>query len=50
MGEIPADKPVLVHCAGGYRSAAGASIIEDALPSVAVYDLSEAVLEFTANS
>jgi hydroxyacylglutathione hydrolase len=48
VGEIPADKPVLVHCAGGYRSAAGASIIQHALPGVAVYDLSEAVSEFSA--
>ena len=46
VGEIPADKPVLVHCAGGYRSAAGASIIQAALPGVAVLDLSEAVAEF----
>ncbi len=36
----------LVHCAGGYRSAAGASIIEAALPGVAVYDLGEAVADF----
>jgi hydroxyacylglutathione hydrolase len=46
VGEIPADKPVLVHCAGGYRSAAGASIIQQALPGVAVLDLGEAVSEF----
>ena len=46
VGEIPADKPVLVHCAGGYRSAAGASIIQNALPNVPVLDLGEAVSEF----
>nr|GFD04640.1 hypothetical protein [Tanacetum cinerariifolium] len=46
VGEISADKPVLVHCAGGYRSAAGASIIQNALTGVPVYDLSEAVSEF----
>ena len=46
VGEIPADKPVLVHCAGGYRSAAGASIIQNALPGVPVYDLGEAVKEW----
>jgi len=46
VGEIPTDKPVLVHCAGGYRSAAGASIIEAARPGAAVYDLGEAVMEF----
>ena len=28
--EIPTDKPVVVHCAGGYRSAAGASIVQAA--------------------
>ena len=44
--EIPTDKPVLVHCAGGYRSAAGASIVQQALPGVEVLDLGEAVLEF----
>lgn len=47
VGEIPADKPVLVHCAGGYRSAAGTSIIQNALPNTPVLDLSEAVTEFT---
>lgn len=46
VGEIPADKPVLVHCAGGYRSAAGASIIQNALPNTPVFDLGEAVLDF----
>ena len=45
-GEIPTDKPVVVHCAGGYRSAAGSSIIASALPGTTVYDLSEAVKSF----
>ncbi|WP_299759454.1 rhodanese-like domain-containing protein [uncultured Pontibacter sp.] len=44
--EIPTDKPVVVHCAGGYRSAAGSSIVEAALPDVKVLDLSEAVNDF----
>ncbi|PKV75164.1 MBL fold metallo-hydrolase [Pontibacter ramchanderi] len=44
--EIPADKPVVVHCAGGYRSAAGSSIVEAALPDTQVLDLSEAVNDF----
>ncbi|PRY05002.1 glyoxylase-like metal-dependent hydrolase (beta-lactamase superfamily II) [Pontibacter ummariensis] len=44
-GEIPADKPVVVHCAGGYRSAAGSSIVAAALPDVKVLDMSEAVTE-----
>ena len=44
--EIPTDKPVLIHCAGGYRSAVGTSIMQNALPGVEVLDLGEAVVEF----
>ena len=43
-GEIPTGKPVVVHCAGGYRSAAGSSILEHKLP-VKVLDMSEAINE-----
>ncbi|MEJ8756826.1 rhodanese-like domain-containing protein [Pontibacter sp. H259] len=44
--EIPTSKPVVIHCAGGYRSAAGSSIVAAALPATKVYDLSEAVTDF----
>ncbi len=44
--EIPTHKPVVVHCAGGYRSAAGSSIVAAALPGTEVLDLSEAVKFF----
>ncbi|WP_082685146.1 MBL fold metallo-hydrolase [Hymenobacter sedentarius] len=44
--EVPTDKPVLVHCAGGYRSAAGASILQQALPGVEVLNLGDAITEF----
>ena len=44
--EIPTDKPVVVHCAGGYRSAIGSSILEKEFLQAQVYDLSEAVKEF----
>ena len=45
--EIPTDRPVVVHCAGGYRSAAAASIVDAALHGEAkVLDLSDAVKEF----
>lgn len=44
--EIPIDKPILIHCAGGYRSAAGSSIVQAALPGATVYDLSEHITEF----
>jgi hydroxyacylglutathione hydrolase len=37
--EIPADKPIVVHCESGYRSAAGSSIIKKFLPDAKVYDL-----------
>ncbi|WP_375578476.1 MBL fold metallo-hydrolase [Marivirga tractuosa] len=44
--EIDVQKPVIVHCAGGYRSAAGFSIVKSILPNAKVYDLSDAVNEF----
>ncbi|MGJ3233554.1 MBL fold metallo-hydrolase [Marivirga sp.] len=44
--EIDVQKPVIVHCAGGYRSAAGFSIVKSILPNAKVYDLSDAVEEF----
>ncbi len=44
--EINTEKPVVVHCAGGYRSAAGSSIVAKALNNVEVYDLSEAINDF----
>lgn len=44
--EIPTDKPIVVHCAGGYRSAAGSSIIEKQLKIAKVYDLSDDVEQF----
>jgi hydroxyacylglutathione hydrolase len=44
--EIPTDKPILVHCAGGYRSAVGSSIVKNSFKDSIVYDLSEAVTTF----
>jgi hydroxyacylglutathione hydrolase len=46
LAEIPADKPIVVHCAAGYRSAAAAGIIAGKIKAVPVYDLSEAVKEW----
>lgn len=43
---IPTTKPIVVHCAGGYRSAAGSSILERQLQGAVVYDLSEAINDF----
>jgi rhodanese-related sulfurtransferase len=45
--EIPTNKPIVVHCAGGYRSAAGSSIIKSSLNGkVQVYDLGEHIKTF----
>ena len=47
VGEIPFEKPIVVHCAAGYRSAAGSSIISGALGNNGqVYDLGEAIKNF----
>jgi hydroxyacylglutathione hydrolase len=46
LGEIPTDKPIVVHCAAGYRSAAAAGIIQSKISSVPVYDLGETIMEW----
>jgi hydroxyacylglutathione hydrolase len=45
ISEIPKERSVVVHCAGGYRSAAGSSIIENQLP-IKVFDLGKNVKDF----
>ena len=45
--EIPLNKPIVVHCEAGFRSAAGSSIIKSIVNGTAqVFDLSEAVKSF----
>lgn len=44
--QIPTNKPIVVHCAGGYRSASGSSILDNELEGVAIYDLSDAIEQF----
>ena len=45
--EIPLNKPIVVHCEGGFRSAAGSSIIKSKVNGTAqVFDLSDAVKTF----
>jgi glyoxylase-like metal-dependent hydrolase (beta-lactamase superfamily II)/rhodanese-related sulfurtransferase len=47
IAEVPTDKPIVVHCAGGYRSAVGSSILKNAIDEqVQVFDLSTAVNDF----
>jgi glyoxylase-like metal-dependent hydrolase (beta-lactamase superfamily II)/rhodanese-related sulfurtransferase len=45
--EIPTNKPIVVHCAGGYRSAAGSSIVQNAFgEKTKVFDLGESIKTF----
>ncbi|QKJ29506.1 MBL fold metallo-hydrolase [Mucilaginibacter mali] len=46
LNEIPTDKPIVVHCAAGYRSAAAASIIAAKITNVPVYDMGQVVTKF----
>ncbi len=47
LAEIPTDKPVMIHCAAGYRSAAGQSIVSAVLGArIPVYDLGEAIKNY----
>ncbi len=47
LNEIPVDKPIVVHCAGGYRSAAGSSLISAELNgAINVFDLGESIKQF----
>ena len=42
--EIPRDKPIAVHCAGGYRSAAASSIVDAEIgKKVKVFDIGDAI-------
>lgn len=44
---IPTNKPLVVHCASGFRSAAGSSLLQSILKDkVKVFDLSDAVKDF----
>jgi glyoxylase-like metal-dependent hydrolase (beta-lactamase superfamily II)/rhodanese-related sulfurtransferase len=46
VAEVPAGKPIVVHCSGGYRSAIGASMLDARIGGVPVYDLGEYVEQF----
>jgi hydroxyacylglutathione hydrolase len=47
VSKIPMDKPIVVHCASGFRSAAGSSLLQSKLNgTVKVFDLGEAVKKF----
>lgn len=44
--EIPTNKPIVVHCGSGYRSAIGSSILQKKLEGATVFDLNDRVEEF----
>ncbi|GEO02674.1 Zn-dependent hydrolase [Adhaeribacter aerolatus] len=44
--EIPTNKPIMVHCASGYRSAAGSSLLARKIRNLPVYDLGETIQEY----
>jgi hydroxyacylglutathione hydrolase len=44
--EIPTDKPILVTCGSGYRSAVGSSIVKKYLPEQEIFDLGAAVTQY----
>lgn len=46
IDKIPTNKPIVIHCAGGYRSAVGSSILSKEIKNVKVYDLSENINNF----
>lgn len=46
VNKIPTDKPIVVHCAAGFRSAAGSSILENKFKNTRVYDLSDEIAKF----
>lgn len=46
LSEIPTDKPILVSCASGYRSATASSMIKKHLPGVEVYDMGADVMTY----
>jgi hydroxyacylglutathione hydrolase len=47
INEIPTNRPIVVHCAGGYRSAAASSMIRSSINGkTKVYDLGDRVKQF----
>ena len=46
IATLPTDKPIYVHCASGYRSSIGSSLIKKERPHADVYDISSAIKEY----
>ncbi len=50
VDELDRSKPIVVHCAGGYRSPAAVCIIENAYPDATVIDMGSAIAQFKGNA
>lgn len=46
--KLPTDKPIVVHCAGGLRSAMGSSLVIQSLPGVQVLDMGTEIRKFNS--
>ncbi|MGB3798518.1 MAG: rhodanese-like domain-containing protein [Lewinella sp.] len=48
-GEVPLDRPIVVHCGDGFASAIGASVLQREIGDrIAVYDLGKSIKKFKA--
>jgi len=43
IAELPVDKPIVVHCASGYRSAIASSLLSEWVPKAQVWDIGEQI-------
>ncbi len=46
IATLPTDKPIYVHCASGYRSSIGSSLIKKVYPNADVYDIGSEIIEY----
>ena len=47
VSEIPTEKPIVIHCAGGYRSAAAFGIVKNYAKNSIIYDLGQDIGRFS---
>ncbi len=45
-GELPLQKPIVVHCGSGYRSAAASSILQKILKQIKILDMGSAIKDY----
>jgi len=47
--QLPTDKPIVVHCAGGLRSAIGSSILSQKIDGIKIWDMGTTVKQYNKN-